>query len=261
MLDGKTVVVTGCASGIGQEVSRLAKRAGARVLGVDLAMTHDHVDEHYRADLTDPYAIQDLIRLLPRGIHGLVNSAGLPPTHPAAKVLKANLIGLKRLTLDLMPKMADGASIVNVASLAGIGWPNQVSSIMEADHLDFDNVEVFVQNHDAGDAEGRSYFFSKEALIAWTMRHRWTWRERNIRMNCVSPGPVATPILQDFLDTLGARAEEDAKVMDRPGQAQDIAPVVIFLLSDGSGWIRGTNIPVDGGMSSHIMCANSGLIS
>jgi NAD(P)-dependent dehydrogenase (short-subunit alcohol dehydrogenase family) len=261
VLDGKTVVVTGCASGIGQEVARLAKRAGARVLGVDLAMTHDHVDEHYRADLTDPYAIQDLIRLLPRGIHGLVNCAGLPPTHPAAKVLKANLIGLKRLTLDLIPKMTDGASIVNVASLAGIGWPNQVSSIMEADHLDFDNVEAFIQNHDAGDADGRSYFFSKEALIAWTMRHRWTWRERNIRMNCVSPGPVATPILNDFLQTLGKRAEEDARVMDRPGQAADIAPVIVFLLSDGSGWIRGTNIPVDGGMSSHIVCGNSGLTS
>ncbi len=261
MLNGKQIVVTGCASGIGQEVARLAKKHGARVLGVDLAMTHDHVDEHYRADLTDPYAIQDLVRLLPRGIDGLVNSAGLPPTHPAAKVLKANLVGLKRLTLDLMSKMNEGASVVNLASLAGIGWPNQVSSILEADALDFDNVQAFVANHDAGDAGGRSYFFSKEALIAWTMRNRWTWRERNIRMNCVSPGPVATPILQDFLDTLGARAEEDAKVMDRPGQAQDIAPVVIFLLSDGSGWIRGTNIPVDGGMSSHIMCANSGLIS
>jgi NAD(P)-dependent dehydrogenase (short-subunit alcohol dehydrogenase family) len=261
VLNGKQIVVTGCASGIGQEVARLAKKHGARVLGVDLAMTQDHVDEHYRADLTDPYAIQDLVRLLPRGIDGLVNSAGLPPTHPAAKVLKANLIGLKRLTLDLMPKMNEGASVVNLASLAGIGWPNQVSSILEADALDFDNVQAFVANHDAGDPGGRSYFFSKEALIAWTMRNRWTWRERNIRMNCVSPGPVATPILQDFLDTLGARAEEDAKVMDRPGQAQDIAPVVIFLLSDGSGWIRGTNIPVDGGMSSHIMCANSGLIS
>jgi NAD(P)-dependent dehydrogenase (short-subunit alcohol dehydrogenase family) len=56
-----------------------------------------------------------------------------------------------------------------------------------------------------------------------------------------------------------ARAEEDMRVMDRPGTAADIAPVVAFLLSDLSGWIRGTNIPVDGGMSSHLLCNLHGL--
>ena len=78
-------------------------------------------------------------------------------------------------------------------------------------------------------------------------------------MNAVSPGPVATPILKDFIETLGARAEEDMRVMDRPGRPADIAPVVAFLLSDQSAWIRGSNIPVDGGMSSHILCNLHGL--
>jgi NAD(P)-dependent dehydrogenase (short-subunit alcohol dehydrogenase family) len=65
---------------------------------------------------------------------------------------------------------------------------------------------------------------------------------------------VDTPILGDFLQTLGARAEEDRRVMDRPGTPKDIAPVIAFLLSDLSSWIRGTNIPTDGGMSSNILC-------
>jgi NAD(P)-dependent dehydrogenase (short-subunit alcohol dehydrogenase family) len=47
--------------------------------------------------------------------------------------------------------------------------------------------------------------------------------------------------------------------MDRPGKAGDIAPVVAFLLSDMTTWIRGTNIPVDGGMSSNILCEMHGL--
>ena len=64
------------------------------------------------------------------------------------------------------------------------------------------------------------------------MQNRWTWRDRGIRMNSVSPGPVDTPILGDFLQTLGARAEEDRRVMDRPGTPKDIAPVIAFLLSD-----------------------------
>ncbi len=259
MLNGKKIVVTGCASGIGKEVARLIKEAGGYVLGVDLSVTDDYVDELYRADLADPESIRDLIHVLPRGIDGLANVAGLPPTKPAAKVLAVNYVGLKALTVGLVPKMEDGASIVNVASLAGIGWPNMVSSILESEHLVFEDIEQFVKNHDAGDAGGRSYFFSKEALIAWTLKNRWTWRDRGIRMNCVSPGPVVTPILQDFLETLGERAAQDAKIMDRPGTPEDIAPVVVFLLSDGSAWIRGTNIPVDGGMSSHIACESTGL--
>ena len=78
-------------------------------------------------------------------------------------------------------------------------------------------------------------------------------------MNCISPGPVDTPILPDFLATLGARAEEDRKVMDRPGLPEDIAPVIVFMCSEGSGWIRGANIPVDGGMFIHSQCEQFGL--
>jgi NAD(P)-dependent dehydrogenase (short-subunit alcohol dehydrogenase family) len=222
-------------------------------------MTHEHVDALYKADLSDPRMVRELVQALPAGVHGIANVAGLPPTAPAELVLKVNLLGLKAFTLAMIPKLADGASIVNLASLAGFGWANQVSSIVESEDLDFDDVAEFVRTHDAGDDGGRSYFFSKEALVAWTMRHRWTWRDRGIRMNAVSPGPVDTPILKDFIETLGARAEEDMRVMDRPGTAADIAPVVAFLLSDLSGWIRGTNIPVDGGMSSHLLCNLHGL--
>jgi NAD(P)-dependent dehydrogenase (short-subunit alcohol dehydrogenase family) len=261
MLEGKTLIITGCASGIGWETARLAKRLGARVIGVDRTMTHDHVDEMYRADLSDPHMVRELIQALPHGAHCLANIAGLPPTAPAALVLKVNLVGLKALTLGLIPKLADGASIVNLASLAGFGWADHVSSILESERLHFDGVDEFVRTHDAGDAGGRSYFFSKEALVAWTLENRWTWRERGIRMNAVSPGPVDTPILPDFVQTLGARAEEDMRVMDRPGTPADIAPVVAFLLSDGSAWIRGANIPVDGGMSSHLLSTLHGLRS
>jgi NAD(P)-dependent dehydrogenase (short-subunit alcohol dehydrogenase family) len=259
LLDGKTIVVTGCASGIGLETARLCKAWGATVLGVDRTMTQAHVDELYKADLSDPQMIRALVQALPGGVHGIANVAGLPPTAPAELVLKVNLLGLKAFTLAMIPKLADGASIVNLASLAGFGWPNQVSSILESEQLDFDDVADFVRTHDAGDEGGRSYFFSKEALIGWTLKNRWTWRERGIRMNAVSPGPVDTPILGDFIKTLGARAEEDMRVMDRPGTPADIAPVVAFLLSDASGWIRGTNIPVDGGMSSHLLCGMHGL--
>ena len=257
MLQDKTLLITGVASGIGEETAKVARAQGARVIGVDLNPPKVEVDQFLRADLSDPASIDALVAQLPAGLNGLANIAGLPPTRPAPQVLRVNLVGLKYLTLAVLPKLADGASIVNLASLAGVGWPEAVPAIRASEALDFDGVDAFCQQHAI--EGGRSYFFSKEALIAWTLQNRWTWRARGIRMNAVSPGPVDTPILKDFIETLGARAEEDMKTMDRPGHATDIAPVVAFLLSDASGWIRGANLPVDGGMHSHILVQQHGL--
>ena len=164
-----------------------------------------------------------------------------------------NLVGLKRLTTGLISKLSDGASIVNLASLAGFGWANSIEQVKAGADLGFGDVSEFVESQKISEQPGRSYFYSKEALIAWTIKNRWTWRDRGIRMNCVSPGPVETPILKDFIETLGERAEEDMKIMDRPGRPCDVAPVIAFLMSDDAIWFRGANLTVDGGMSSHIL--------
>lgn len=252
MLKRKTIVVTGAASGVGAKTAQYLKSQGAKVIAVDVNEPSEQVDAFFQADLSQQASIDQLVEALPADIDGLANIAGLPPTRPAEAVLAVNLVGLKYLTTQLISKMADGAGIVNITSLAGIGWPEAKQEIQASQALNFEDIPEFCQQHQI---EGsRSYFFSKEALIVWTMQNRWTWRDRGIRINCISPGPVDTPILKDFLETLGARAEEDMRVMDRPGTPDDIAPVVAFLLSDGSSWIRGSNIPVDGGMFSHVQC-------
>lgn len=254
MHNGKTIIVTGVASGIGAETCKVLQSQGAKVIGVDRTQT-DNADEFYQADLSDPASIDDLVSRLPAGADGLANIAGVPPTAPAAVVMNVNLYGLQRLTLGLIPKLADNASVVNLASLAGFGWPNAVEQNKAALALTLDDdVDAFCAEQGLIDAEGgRSYFLAKEALIIWTMQNRWTWRDRGINMNCVSPGPVDTPILGDFVQTLGARAEEDMKVMDRPGHPTDVAPVVSFALSEHAKWFRGANLTVDGGMSGHIL--------
>lgn len=257
MLEGKTIIVTGAASGIGAATAAYVASKGARVISVDIRRPAQTVGEFFQADLGDKNSIDALVNQLPVGVNGLANIAGLPPTLPVEQVIRVNLVGLRHLTEQLVPKLADGASIVNLASLAGLGWPDATEVIKAAATLDFDGVAEFCGAH--GIVGPRSYFFSKEALIAWTMQHRWTWRSRGIRMNAVSPGPVDTPILKDFVETLGARAEEDMRTMDRPGTPADIAPVVAFLVSDESAWIRGTNIPVDGGMHSNVLCEQHGL--
>jgi len=258
MLNGKTIVITGASSGIGRATAELAAAQGADIISVDIQPSPQAIGRFVQADLGNGASITQLINELPDCIHGLVNCAGLPPTRPAAQVLKVNLVGLKLLTTGLIPKLADGASIVNLASLAGLGWvaPEAKAAIDASADLQLDEVQGFCQQHHIEGA--RSYFFSKEALIVWTLQNRWTWRTRGIRMNAVSPGPVDTPILQDFIETLGARAEEDLGTVGRPGTAKEIAPLVCFLLCDGSGWIRGANLPVDGGMFSNILLQRYG---
>ena len=227
------------------------------MIGVDKEDVTD-VDAFYRADLADAASIDELVDLLPSGVDGLCNIAGVPPSQHGSLVLTVNTMALMRLTVALVPKLADGSSIVNLASMAGNGWRDHLEQVTELLATPWDALDDFVERH--GLAKGaRSYFLSKEAVIVWTMQNRWTWRDRRIRMNCVSPGPVDTPILDDFLETLGDRAQESVRNMDRFGHPSDVAPVVAFLLSDDAVWFRGANVTPDGGMGAHLALKRFGL--
>ena len=258
MLKNKKIIITGVSSGIGAETAKQVRDAGASVVGIDRNPPSDPVEDFYQVDLMDESALDTLItELKSLKADGLANIAGVPPTVAPETVVTVNLVALKRLTLGVVESLNDGASIVNLASLAGIGWEGEVAKIKAADKLRHCDVAAFCDSQQI--TQENSYFFTKQALVAWTHEHRWAWRDRGIRMNAVSPGPVQTPILKDFLETLGERAEEDMRIMDRPGSPEDIAPVVSFLLSPASAWLRGVNIATDGGMRAHIDATSNGL--
>lgn len=256
-LDGRTIVVTGAASGIGEASALELRRRGAVVIGVDRKHPA-RLDDFYECDLSDRDDIARLVGALPDRLDGLCNIAGVAPTCPAAEVLAVNFLALRHLTLALTPKLADGASIVNLASMAGNGWRDHLDQVEDLLAADWETVDDLVERHGLGHGP-RSYFLSKEAVIVWTMHNRWTWRERGIRMNCVSPGPIETPILPDFLETLGDRAQESVRNMDRFGRPGDVAPVVAFLLTDEAAWFRGANLTPDGGMGAHLALKRMGL--
>ena len=159
MLQGKTILVTGASSGIGAATAAMATAYGANVLSVDINAPAQPVGSFFQADLSDKASIDKLIAQLPSGIDGLANIAGLPPTKPAPAVVKVNLVGLKYLTTQLLPKFAQGASIVNLASLAGMGWADSKDAIQASEALDFDGVQAFCDKHSIEGA--RSYFFSQ----------------------------------------------------------------------------------------------------
>jgi NAD(P)-dependent dehydrogenase (short-subunit alcohol dehydrogenase family) len=115
-----------------------------------------------KGDLSNPASIHDVARTVGKGIDGLCNIAGLPPTRGRVPVIQVNFLGLREFTEAMLPNFNDGAAIVNLASLAGIGWPDAGAAIQALIALrDFDGVGALCDAHQVDDA--RSYFYSKLA--------------------------------------------------------------------------------------------------
>ncbi len=250
-LSGKTIVVTGASSGIGGEVARLARFSGARVIGLDRNDPLLTLDGFVKVDLGDPASIDAAIAALPEQFDGLVNAAGVPGTSPRELVAKVNYLGLRHLTEDVVDRLKPGSSIVNFASVLGGEWQQRLALHKALSDVDgFAEAEAWLAANPV--PQDTCYQYFKEALIVWTFARAQEWFLKfDVRMNCVAPGPVFTPILGDFVTMLGQeRVANDAPRMKRPGFGDEIAPPVTFLLSDAARWINGINLPIDGGLAS-----------
>lgn len=249
-VQGKTIVITGVSSGIGSDTAKLLRLQGARVIGVDRNDPMLTLDGFVKADLSTPGAIDDAIAQLPERIDALCNIAGVPGTAPVDLVAKVNYLGLRHLTLGLLDRMS-GGSVVNISSILGAEWPARLEPHRALGQTaSFADGQAWLADHPVPQATCYQYF--KEALIVWTLtQSQKLFLQHNVRMNCVAPGPVFTPILGDFVQMLGQeRVEKDAHRMKRPAFSDEIAPVIAFLCSDASRWVSGINLPVDGGLAS-----------
>jgi len=242
VLVGKTVVVTGAASGIGAAVAELARSQGGSVIGLD----RDTSTGCGELDLSDETSIDAVLASLPSTIDVLCNVAGVPGTKPDQLVLAVNLSGLRHLTLGLRARLV-GGSVVNVASTAGSQWPSVLDEINEV--LATTSMGDGAAWLEESSLEMDTYNFSKAALIVWSMRTAWEWRDVGPRINCVSPGAVDTPILGDFHASMGPILGAVSALVGRDGRPEDIAPAVCFLASSASTWINGVNLIADGGFA------------
>jgi NAD(P)-dependent dehydrogenase (short-subunit alcohol dehydrogenase family) len=249
-VQGKTIVITGVSSGIGSDTAKLLRLQGARVIGVDRNDPMLTLDGFVKADLSTPAAIDAAIAQLPGRIDALCNIAGVPGTAPVDLVAKVNYLGLRHLTLGLLDRMS-GGSVVNISSILGAEWPARLEPHRALGQTaSFADGQAWLDQHPVPQETCYQYF--KEALIVWTTtQSQPIFMQHNVRMNCVAPGPVFTPILGDFVQMLGQeRVEKDAHRMKRPAFSDEVAPVIAFLCSDASRWVSGINLPVDGGLAS-----------
>ena len=177
-------------------------------------------------------------------------------------MLKINFFGLRCFTEKLVEKLNDGASIVNMTSGTGSGWPTNVENIkafLEIDEIT--QVDAFVKDHgivNEGVINEAAYPFSKQLLSVWTMKSSSKWLDRGIRINAVAPAVVDTPIAGDFITNFGPDAESRLEKFGA-GSPRHIAFVTVFLLSEEAVWVNGAVISVDGGAIAEGTMAKLGI--
>lgn len=241
VVEGKSILVTGAASGIGKSTALLCAKMGAKVTITDLneeqlQATFDSLEgdghQMVAANLTDNDDLQRLVDALPK-LEGVVCNAGIIKTILAQfteksdieRILNINTIAPIYLTKLLLEnkKIKKEASIVYTSSMGG------------------------VYNGAIGNG---LYGASKASLVGFVKSLALEVASRGIRVNTVHPGITETNIYNNTSITPEQLEQEKAHYpLKRFGKPEEIANAIVFLLSDASKWMTGSQLLIDGGCS------------
>ena len=251
-LDGKVVVITGAAGGIGREAALLFSAEGARICIADVApeageQTAAECREAFfhQVDVADGASVEALYRATAErygGIDVLYNNAGIMPADDASildtaedawqRVQDVNTKGVYLCCKHGIPHLLErgGGSVINVASFVAL----------------------------MGAATSQiSYTASKGAVLSMSRELAVEFGGRGVRVNALCPGPVETPLLMRLFDeTPGALQRRLVHLpLGRLAQAKEIAYGALFLASDESSYVNGSTFLVDGGLTAAYVTA------
>ena len=240
-LNGKTILVTGAAGGIGSEVARTCARSGARVVLTDvredalqvvLDVLPDVGTPHMmvKADLTQSDDLKYLVEECP-ALDGFVCNAGVMKLVPIPFISEEELTRIQQINLNApimltrlllkKKKLIRGSSIVFTASAAGIYRVSPGNAI---------------------------YATTKCGIDAFMRTVALEMGPKGIRCNSVNPGMVETPLISGF-----SEEEKNREMQNYPlrrfAQPEDVALGIVYLLSDASSFVTGTALKIDGGMT------------
>jgi NAD(P)-dependent dehydrogenase (short-subunit alcohol dehydrogenase family) len=245
----KRVIVSGCFSGMGEATARRLLDLGAEVHGLDYKESKLPLASFNQLDLRDPASIEAALGRIGGKVDALFNCAGLPPAAGALEVMKVNFLGTRKLTETVLPLLGDGAAIASVASTAAVRWSTRIPKIMElVQTASFDDGFRWCEANRDTIAEG--YAFSKEAIIVWTLVQSSKLIARNIRINCILPGPTQTPMMNSFESSAPAAViDAAAQPINRRALPDEQAGPLVFLNSAAASYVNGVAFPVDGGFT------------
>jgi NAD(P)-dependent dehydrogenase (short-subunit alcohol dehydrogenase family) len=248
--DGKRVVVTGCASGIGEHVARQLTELGVEVLGLDMRRPALQLKEFHEVDLSDPASIDQAAATIGGQVDALFNIAGVSSgIGDPLRVVTINFLGTRQFTEALIPAMPPGSAIANVSSLAASAY--RENALVTAGLLETvtmaEGIEWCRSNPEPV-ADGGGYRLSKEAIILYGMANVGTLGAKGIRINCTAPGVTDTPILDQLRAAYGQEFLDSFQTpLGRVAGPDEQATVLVFLNSDAARYITGQVIWVDGG--------------
>jgi Dehydrogenases with different specificities (related to short-chain alcohol dehydrogenases) len=237
-LEGKTILITGASSGIGRGVAIACSKMGATVmlngrnqnkLGATLAQLEEGEHKMIAADLTNNESVSRMMDLLP-SLDGVVHCAGIgqrvlckvATEQDVDSVMDTNFKAPVLLQTELLKhkKINKGASIVFIASIST--WSPSIGNAF--------------------------YSASKAAIVSYSNCLALELAPRKVRVNCISPAMVWTDlILQEGVDEEQLKADEQKYPLKRYGTPEDIANLAIYMLSDASTWMTGSNVKISGG--------------
>lgn len=232
-MNKKTAIVTGGASGMGLAIARKLRAADIDVIVFDIQEPPEDF-RFFRVDIRKDDEIKKALSDIER-VDILVNNAGIyfekyledTSNEDIDNMVDVNIKGTYLMTRNTFPKIKDAkGSIVIIASCLGL-VPELTSPL---------------------------YCTTKAGLVMLTKCLAQQYAEDEVRVNCVLPGPIDTPLLQRSFPSAEVEAACAARIpMKRIGKPEEIANMVAFLVSEDAGYITGGAFPVDGGVSSSSM--------
>jgi NAD(P)-dependent dehydrogenase (short-subunit alcohol dehydrogenase family) len=242
-LDGKTALITGGASGIGEATVRAFSEAGAGVIIIDLNETRAREvaqslpnAEAYRCDITNEAEVNTLFQQIGR-LDILVNNAGIglvggiqeTELPDFQRLFRVNVEGAFLVTRAALPKLiAAHGSIVNIGSVAGL----------------------------VGVKRRFAYCATKGAIVAMTRQLAVDF-PTEIRVNCIAPGTVDTPFVEGYLEKYHKHEKDKVRAelnqrqpIGRLGKPEEIARLALYLSSPAAEFMNGAVVPIDGGWTA-----------
>jgi NAD(P)-dependent dehydrogenase (short-subunit alcohol dehydrogenase family) len=252
-LKGKVAIVTGAGRGIGRGIALLLAESGAKVLANDLGLERGgKIGSSGTADSV----VDEIVK---NGGIAVPNYDTVATAEGADKIIKAAIDSFKRIDI-LVNNAGGGIPIPSIMDAEEASWDIMMNTNLKSTFLMCQRVARIMKNQGGGNIVNMGsvwgmvarpnniYGVAKAGIIALTKNMAKDWGQYNIRVNALAPGGIKTPGTE-FLWGNPALAQQIAKgtALDRWGSPEDVASVVLFLVSDISPHITGIVVPIDGG--------------